>query len=49
MTIAEAVRRLQEIASKHGDTEVYFDCPKCGTSFTPNRVVTMAVHLTEKK
>lgn len=48
MNTSEAIRRLQKIAEKHGDVEVYFDCPKCGQSFTPNTTVAMAVHLTER-
>lgn len=47
MKISEAVKRLQKMADKHGDVEVYFDCPKCGQSFTPNTLAGVAVHLTE--
>lgn len=45
MTVTEAIEQLTKIAAKHGSVEVYFDCPECGKSFTPNAVVTAAVHL----
>jgi uncharacterized protein (UPF0212 family) len=49
MTIDKAIAQLETIKSRHGNVEVYFDCPKCGQSFTPNVLVTLAVHITEKK
>ncbi len=50
MTILDAISLLQAHMQKHGQqTEVYFDCPKCGTAFTPNRLVAEAVHLTSEK
>lgn len=48
MLLSEAIRRMTAQMKAHGDVEVYFDCPKCGSSFTPNTVVGVAVHLTEK-
>ena len=49
MTIREAIARLTKIAEKHGEeTVVYFDCPKCQASFTPNTTVAVAAHLTER-
>lgn len=47
MNIREAIARLQALEQKHGNVPVYFDCPKCGQSFTPNTTVAVAVHLTE--
>ena len=50
MNIKEAIERLEEIRKIQGDhCQVYFDCPKCKESFSPNTVVKMAVHLVEKK
>lgn len=48
MTISQAISHLQDLRKKHGDVEVYFDCPDCFKSFTPNRTVAVAVHLTEE-
>ncbi len=50
MTIKEAIKRLEEIKKKLSeDTEVFFDCPKCLISFTPDKVVNVAVHFQDKK
>jgi hypothetical protein len=49
MTIDEMINRLNEIRDLHGVIQVYFDCPECNNSFTPNRVITLALHLTEEK
>ena len=49
MTITEAIDQLQKQRATYGEVEVYFDCPQCGESFTPNRVVAVAVHLTTRK
>ncbi len=42
MTIAEAIRRLEELARKYSPNgnaiQVYFDCPNCGQSYTPDIV-----------
>ena len=46
MTIQQAIQRLQAMDKKLGNTLVYFDCPKCGVSFTPNRLVSLAAHFT---
>ena len=43
MTISEAIFQLQGLEAKYGKVNVYFDCPKCGSSFTPDSVV-VAVH-----
>ncbi len=49
MTIREAIERLQAIAKKHGDdVPVFFDCPKCGSSFTPTTTTTVATHFAAK-
>lgn len=49
MTLSQAIDKLISLRHTYGDISVYFDCPKCDNSFTPNKVVTMAVHLTEEK
>jgi uncharacterized protein (UPF0212 family) len=49
MNISEAIAQLQKLEAKHGNIDVYFDCPKCGQSFAPNTAVAVAVHLTEGK
>lgn len=39
MTVDEAIKALETLRWKHGgDTPVYFDCPKCDASFTPDLV-----------
>lgn len=48
MKIDAAIAQLERVKAKHGNVEVYFDCPKCRESFTPNTVVGSAVHLTQK-
>jgi len=45
MTISEAVVQLQTLLKKHGDVDVYFDCPFCDRSYAPNVVKPVAVHL----
>ena len=49
MTTSQAIERLQQLEKEHGPVEVYFDCPACGKSFTPNTVVGLAVHMTQKE
>lgn len=50
MTIAETIKRLEEIKNKFGgDIEVYFDCPKCKESFTPSYIATIAIHFEAEK
>ena len=44
MRISEAMRWLRSLESKHGDIEVYFDCPRCGTSY-PTKQVQPVVHM----
>jgi len=46
MNIMEAIEQLKKLQEKHGDVKVYFDCPWCGKSFAPDKVVGVAVHLT---
>lgn len=48
MQLKEAIRRLQAMLDKHGDVDVYFDCPTCRKSFTPNTLVSVAVHMTQE-
>jgi hypothetical protein len=47
MHISEAIDELKALKAKHGNIEVFFDCPKCRESFTPNSTVAVAVHMTE--
>lgn len=49
MTISEAIEALERLKTRHGDVQVYFDCPKCGVSFAPDAVATVGVHLKEKR
>ena len=40
MTIKDAIHNLEQIRRVDGDKiVVYFDCPHCQKSFTPERVV----------
>lgn len=48
MTVKAAIERLQKVLEKHGDVEVYFDCPSCNQAFTPGMVATQAVVLNGK-
>lgn len=38
--ITQAVALLEKLRAKHGDIDVYADCPKCGESFLCGIVVT---------
>lgn len=49
MTISKIQLILAELLKKHGDIDVYFDCPKCNNAFLPNKIVTVAVHLTNNE
>lgn len=49
MKITVALAKLQTLKDRHGDVDVYFDCPKCGQSFAPSTAVAVAVHLSEGK
>lgn len=48
MTITEALQFLARLKDKHGDVDVYFDCPFCGKSFAPTVVKAQAVHITSE-
>lgn len=48
MTISEAIELLLKTREKHGDVEVYFDCPKCESIFTPTVLKAQAVVITGK-
>lgn len=40
MTITEAITTLEQLKERHlGDVAVFFDCPHCGRSTAPNRIV----------
>lgn len=49
MTITEAIAQLVALQEKHGDVNVYFDCPFCERSFAPNVIKPVAVHLSSKE
>ncbi len=53
MRIIDAIKALERIKRQHGeDVNVFFDCPECHKSFTPNMAVaaaTVAVHVGGKK
>ena len=49
MTVRQAIEMLEAILIKHGDCQVYFDCPTCLQSFTPGKVVPQAVHVKAEK
>ena len=49
MTISQAIKLLNDLRNQAGDVLVYFDCPKCGESFAPNKVVATAIHITQEK
>jgi hypothetical protein len=37
MTVTEAIKALERLRDLHGsETKVYFDCPTCRVSFTPD-------------
>jgi len=46
MTVHQAIELLTKISQKHGNVELFFDCPRCNLSFSPDKVVAAAVHLT---
>ena len=43
MVITAAIQRLQAILQRHGDIEVFFDCPHCKQAFTPGLVEVEAI------
>lgn len=44
MNIQHAIELLVALRTKHGgDIKVYFDCPTCKTSFSPDYVETVAM------
>jgi hypothetical protein len=45
MTISDALSLLSTFQAKHGDVDVFFDCPHCGKSFPPNVIQALAVRL----
>jgi len=50
MTINQAIEMLTALQKRHGtNIDVFFDCPHCGTSFAPNKVVAEAIHITQEK
>jgi hypothetical protein len=50
MTLEQAILQLESLKKLHGgQIEVFCDCPKCGVSFHPDRIVASAVHLCAAK
>jgi len=49
VTIGEAIELLTKLKGRHGDIEVFFDCPQCGKSFSPSTVTAMAVHFSDEE
>lgn len=49
MKISRAIELLQRTKEKHGDIDVFFDCPKCLTAFTPDIVETVAAHFGQRE
>lgn len=49
MTIAKAVEWLIKIQRKHGDVQVYFDCPHCKQAFSPGSIAIEAVVVNGEK
>ena len=45
MKVSDARKLLDKVLEKHGDVEVYFDCPHCKQAFTPAFIETKAVVL----
>ena len=45
MKVSKAMELLARVMTKHGDVDVFFDCPHCQTAFTPDVLSTAAVHL----
>lgn len=44
------IERIQKLEGKHGGgIKVYFDCPTCKLSYTPDYLATSAIHMTVKK
>ncbi len=49
MTIRQAIDWLAKLEQQHGSKViVYFDCPDCKRSFTPDYVATPAVRITAR-
>jgi hypothetical protein len=50
MTVNQAIAFLLTVKAKAGgELPLYFDCPKCEASFTPDKVETVSVHVAGKK
>ncbi len=49
MTISEIINLLENLKNKHGDIEIYFDCPTCEKAFKPSYITTQTTHFTNKK
>lgn len=50
MIISRMIDKLKDLQKHYGDdVEVYFDCPRCDMSFTPNLVVSKTIHLKAEK
>lgn len=49
MKLSDAIALMQKRLDAHGDVDVWFDCPHCYRSFAPDRVVAVAVHLSQSQ
>lgn len=50
MNIKQAIEWLQSLENKHGSsTFIYFDCPNCEKSYSPDKIVAQAIHITTEK
>lgn len=49
MTIQKAIDLLEKLRKEYGNVEVFFDCPDCAKSFTPDLITAVAIHITQKK
>lgn len=41
------IERLTKLSQKHGNIDVYFDCPQCKMAYTPDAVGTVAAHFVD--
>lgn len=49
MTITQAMQLLESLKKHHGgQVEIYFDCPRCGSSFSPDKAITQGLHMSAR-
>lgn len=49
MTLDKAIEVLLALKAAHGNVELYFDCPYCGKSTSPNKIVATATMRNDAK